>query len=420
MELRKTILPNGLTILTEAMPNLKSISLGVWLKKGSRHEREADNGISHFIEHLVFKGTMKRSAQEIALVIDRIGGQVDAFTGKEYTCFYFRALDEHLPVALDLISDIVLSPRFDEADIEKERKVIFEEIRMVEDTPDELLYDLFSQSYWKGHPLSRPIQGTIDSVSKMTPERLLSHFRQAYVPSQMVIAAAGSLQHDKLVGMIRAGFESLDGIASNGRVKPPTFHPTVVKREKKNLEQLHVCIGLRAFPTNSDKRYTLFVLNTVLGGNMSSRLWQRVREKEGLAYSVFSAVNSFLDCGFLMIYVATNPQKGDRVVELVAEELRRLKKEPPTRGEIQVAKENLKGSLMLSLESSSSRMMNLARQEIYFGRQFSMDEMLRSLDVVRPSHLQELAEELLDRNPTALAALGRTSRFHADRRSLRF
>jgi predicted Zn-dependent peptidase len=420
MTIRKTVLSNGLTILTETMPTIKSVTLGVWLKKGSRHERGEDNGISHFIEHLVFKGTRTKSAQEIALIIDRLGGQVDAFTGKEYTCFYFRALDEHLPIAMDLIADIVVSPRFDAQDIEKERKVICEEIRMVEDTPDELLYDVFSQSSWKGHPLARPIQGTIESVSAMTPQRLLSHFRSSYVPSQMVIAAAGSLRHDRMVTMIRRAFEKMDGTPPNGRVAPPTFHPTVVKREKKNLEQLHVCLGIESFPTNSGRRYPLFVLNTVLGGNMSSRLWQRVREKEGLAYSVFSAVNSFIDCGFLMIYAATNPKQGDRVVEVIVEELRRLKKTPPTREEIGAARENLKGSLMLSLESSSARMMNLARQEIYFGRQSSMDEMLKGLDRVRPSQLQELAEDLLDRSPAALAALGRTAHFRSDRRALRF
>lgn len=420
MTIRKTVLSNGLTILTETMPHIKSACLGVWLKKGSRHEKQEDNGISHFIEHLVFKGTRTKSAHDIALVIDRLGGQVDAFTGKEYTCFYFRALDEHVSEALDLVTDIVTEPRFDEGDIEKERKVIFEEIRMVEDTPDELLYDIFSQSSWKGHPLARPIQGTIGSVSSMTPDRLLRHFRSAYVPSQMLIAAAGSIKHAALVAKIRKAFGKL-GTGSNGaRISPPTFHPTIVKREKKNLEQLHVCLGIESFPKGSDARYRMFVLNSVLGGNMSSRLWQRIREKEGLAYSVFSAVNTFVDCGFLMVYAATNPKEGDRVVELIVDELRRLKKEPPTTAEIALARESLKGSLMLSLESASARMMNLARQEIYFGRQFDMADMLKGLDRVRPTHLQELAEDLLDNSPSALAALGRTSRFRAGRRTLRF
>jgi len=236
----------------------------------------------------------------------------------------------------------------------------------------------------------------------------------------MLIAAAGNLSHEKLVSMLRRHFDRMEAASSNGRVTPPRFHPTVVKREKKNLEQLHLCFGVRAFATNSSKRYPLYVLNTVLGGNMSSRLWQRVREKEGLAYSIFSAVNSFLDCGFLMVYVATNPKQGDKVLELIIEEMRRLKKEPPTREEIHVAKENLKGSLMLSLESSSSRMMNLARQEIYYGRQFDLAEMLRGLDRVRPSHLADLADELFDRDTAALAVLGKVARFRSDRRSLRF
>ena len=420
MTIRKTVLPNGLTILTESMPNIKSVTLGGWLKKGSRHETEEDNGISHFIEHLVFKGTKTRTAQDLALIIDRLGGQVDAFTGKEYTCFYFRALDEHLPVAVDLISDIVLSPRFDEADIEKERKVIFEEIRMVEDSPDELLYDVFSQSYWKGHPLSRPIQGTIESVSKMSPGRLLGHFRSSYAPADTLIAAAGSLRHEHLVRVLRKSFERMEGRRKNGRITPPSVNPVAVKREKKNLEQLHICIGVPTFPTDSPRRYPLYVLNTVLGGNMSSRLWQRVREKEGLAYSVFSAVNSFLDCGFLMVYVATNPKEGDRVLEMIVAEIRRMKKEPPTKDEIHVAKENLKGSLMLSLESSSARMMNLARQEIYYGRQFDLDDMLRGLDRVGSASLGALAEELFDQDSAGLAALGRIARFRSDRRALRF
>jgi len=235
-----------------------------------------------------------------------------------------------------------------------------------------------------------------------------------------VIAAAGSLRHDALVTKIRRAFASLEPTAPNGAIRPPTFHPVIVKREKKNLEQLHVCMGLPAFPASSARRYALFVLNTVLGGNMSSRLWQRVREREGLAYSVFSAVNSFVDCGFLMIYAATNPRQGDRVVNVIVEELRRLKKEPPGKEEIRLARENLKGSLTLSLESASARMMNLARQEIYFRRQFTIEEMLRGLDRVRPAHLQELAEELLDHRPVALAALGRTAAFRSDRRSLRF
>jgi predicted Zn-dependent peptidase len=219
--IRKQILDNGLTILTETMPGLKSVSLGVWLKTGSRHETAQANGISHFIEHLVFKGTARRTAQEIALIIDSIGGQVDAFTGKEYTCFFTRVLDEHLDVATDLLSDIVLSPRFAEEDIEKERKVIYEEIRMVEDTPDELLYDVLSQQYWKGHPLGRPIQGTRRTVSALTPGHLSRHFRRSYRPENMVIAAAGNLEHGPFVRAMRTAFDPLPAGRVNGKVRPP-------------------------------------------------------------------------------------------------------------------------------------------------------------------------------------------------------
>ena len=418
--IHKEVLDNGLTVVTEETGQFRSVSLGVWLKTGSRHEPAMLNGISHFIEHLVFKGTQKRSAREIALIIDSIGGQVDAFTAKEYTCFYTKVLDEHLTVAVDLLSDIVLRPRFDQQDIEKERRVILEEIRMVEDSPDELVYDVFSEHYWKGHPMGRPIQGTERTVSRLTASRLAGHFSGSYKPENIVIAAAGNIRHRSFVRSMRRAFEPLTPGAVNGRVTMPRSYPVFVRREKKELEQIHLCVGLPALAMGSRQRYALLVLNTVLGGTMSSRLWQRIREGSGLAYSVYSAVNSYRDCGFIMVYAATNPAAADTVVQQVCEEFARLKKEPVGEKDLRVAKDHLKGAIMLSLESTSSRMSNLARQEIYFGKQFSMDEVLREIENVSAGQVRALARKLLVAERSGLAVVGRLARFKARRPDLEF
>lgn len=418
--IQKAVLDNGLTVLSERMPNLRSISLGIWLKKGSRHEEERENGISHFIEHLVFKGTRRRTGQEIAKIIDSIGGQIDAFTSKEYTCFYAKVLDEHLRVALDLLSDIVLNPRFDPQDIEKERKVIFEEIRMVEDTPDELVYDLFSETFWRGHPLGRPIQGTIDSVAALTPDHLLEYFRTSYTPGQMLIAAAGHLEHEEAVSEIRRAFESLSDGSRPNSTAPPRECADLTLREKKGLEQVHLCLGVPAFPQSSDQRYVGYVLNTLLGGTMSSRLFQRIREDRGLAYTVFSSVSSFLDTGYLMVYAATGSDQARQVIDLVSEEFRRLKTQPVGAQELRDAKDHLKGSLMLSLESTSSRMSNLAKQDLYFGRQFSLEELLEGIESVSVEDVQALAQSMFDARRCTLAALGRLSGMRIERQDLAF
>ncbi len=421
MELiNKKTLSNGLTVVTERMPNLRSISLGVWLKKGSRHESAAENGISHFIEHLLFKGTAHRTAQEIALTIDSIGGQIDAFTGKEYTCFYAKVLDEHLPIALDLLSDIVLHPKFDPEEIEKERKVIFEEIRMVDDTPDELVYDLFNRHLWPDHPLGRPIQGTIESVSSMTPETIGRYFRESYQPGNLLITATGNLDHEKLVAGIRDAFEPL----TNGAAPPASTTPRpqrgIVVKEKKELGQVHVCLGVRGFPLAHEARFQEYVLNTLLGGTMSSRLFQDIREQRGLAYNVFSSVNSFMDTGYLMVYAATSPESAEQVVRLIQEEFRSLKEKAPAEREMKMARDHLKGSLMLSLESSSSRMSNLARQEVYFRRPFTLNEILEGIDRVQAEEVRALAGKMFDRTTCAMAVLGNTSLFRMTEDDLAF
>ncbi|HEY3175320.1 MAG TPA: pitrilysin family protein [Candidatus Polarisedimenticolia bacterium] len=416
----KEVLPDGLTILTEEMHNIRSVTLGVWLKQGSRHEMPHENGISHFIEHLLFKGTQRRSAAEIARTIDSIGGQCDAFTSKEYTCFYARVLDDHLLLALDLLSDIVLHPKFDPENIEKERKVIFEEIKMVEDSPDELVYDLFTETFWRSHPLGRPIQGTVESVSALGPEALVSYFREVYSPANVVIAAAGHLDSSRFVQMAREAFSAMPASGAPRQVAPPLAQPGIVTREKKDLEQLHLCLGVEAYEQGHPARYTGYVMNTLLGGTMSSRLFQRIREERGLAYTVFSSINSFADTGYLIVYAATRPEGGREVIEQVCAELARLKDLPLAESEVHAAKDHLKGSLMLSLESSSSRMSNLARQDIYYNRQFSLDEIIEGIDQVTTVDVQQLARTLLVSGGCTVAALGNLSHLNLTPDRIRF
>lgn len=414
--IRKEILPNGITLLTERMPHVRSVTLGVWLRRGSRHEPPPLNGASHFIEHLVFKGTENRSAREIALAVDSIGGQMDAFTSKEYTCFYAKVLDSHVADAVDLLSDIVLRPLFDATELERERKVIVEEIRMVEDAPEELAYDMFSTHFYPGHALGRPIQGTEGTVRGLSRQRLLAYFRENYVPGNILIVAAGNVDHDELKRLVSPTFGTMPRTAAR-RVQGarPKTRGGIVTRSKKELEQLHLLVGVPAFPEKHAQRYAVVVLNALLGGTMSSRLFQTIREERGLAYSVYSAVNAFQDAGVLMVYAGTSPGKGDEVLSLVRAEIRDLKDKGPSAKEVEVAKEHLKGSLMLSLESTSSRMSNIARQEMYHGRTFTMEETLKGLERVTRSDVLRMARRVFRPKATALAAVGRTRTLKAAR-----
>jgi predicted Zn-dependent peptidase len=407
--MRKETYPNGMVLLTESMPTLRSVALGVWMRKGSRHEQTEENGISHFIEHLLFKGTESRTARDIALTIDSVGGQMDAFTTKEYTCFYFKVLDQHLDVAIDLLSDIVRHPRFQPEEIEKERKVIYEEIKMVDDTADELVYDLWSEAFYGDNPLGRPIQGTVESVARMRPETLIRFFRESYQPANLLVTAAGNLDHDRLAAALRASFGDLPGGDVPRLGPPPGARAGLALREKKELGQLHLCLGVPGVRMNDPRRYPEYVLNTVLGGTMSSRLFQHIREERGLVYSVFSSANSFIDTGNVIIYAATSPESAREVTDLILQELHRIKEEPIGDAELQLAKDHLKGNLMLSLESSSSRMSNLARQELYFGRQFSLDEILSGIDQVTREAVGSLARDLFDPTRCTLAVLGKTA-----------
>ena len=417
--IHKERLGNGITVLTERMPHVRSVTLGVWLRSGSRHEPAAVNGISHFIEHLVFKGTATRTARDIALAVDSIGGQIDAFTTKEYTCFYAKVLDSHLSDAVDLLADIVRSPRFDPEELDRERGVILEEIRMVEDSPEELVYDLFSERFYPRHPLGRPIQGTLRSVSSLTPRRVSNYFRKSYLPANMLVVAAGNIDRRRLVRCLE---NRLGGIPARRVPRPggraPLGRTAVVLREKRDLEQVHLLLGWNAFPNTSRERYPLYVLNAILGGSMSSRLFQKIREERGLAYSVYSALHAFHDTGALMVYAATSPDRGDEVVQLIMEELRDLATRGPDPHEVEVAREHLKGSVMLSLESTSSRMSHLARQEIYDRRQFGLEEVLAGIDAVAPRHVHAAADRVLRGRRGTLAAVGKVRSLKRARRAL--
>jgi predicted Zn-dependent peptidase len=401
----KEILPNGLTLITEEMPHVRSVTIGVWLRRGSRHERPEKSGISHFIEHMVFKGTSNRSAERIASEVDQIGGHMDAFTAKEYAAFHLKVLDEHLPLAVEILGDILLHPLFDPTEMTKEKKVIFEEINMVEDTPDDLVMELFTEAMWPDHPLGRPILGTKKSVSSFDREHLAEFFRGSYRPGNLVVSAAGHLDHKTTAEMVRRHFGELaaGGDAVDGG--PPSPAARVVTRSKKELEQVHLCLGTPSYPQTHQNRYGVYVLNTILGGSMSSRLFQNVREKRGLVYSISSGVTAYSDAGIMSVYAGTSLDSVDEVLKLTLDELRRLMGERLTEDELRRAKDHLKGSLMLSLESTGSRMSHLARQEIYFGRQFGLDEITRGIEAVEGEQVQRIANEVFSGGLT-LSVLG--------------
>jgi predicted Zn-dependent peptidase len=405
-EIQKDVLPNGLIILTESMPAVRSVSMGIWVRTGSRQESEEENGISHFIEHMVFKGTKNRSAEQIAREADSIGGHLDAFTAKECTSFSVKALDEHVPRAFDILADLFINPLFQPEDILKESKVIQEEIKMVEDMPDDLVHEMFTQSYWRGHALGRPILGTRRTVGSFNRERLCEYFRRHYTPNSTLLAAAGNLEHARFVDLVAKSFGDLPCGPAADDGPPPTPHPSIRHRHKKELEQVHLCVGAPSYPLPHENRFACYILNTVLGGGMSSRLFQNVREKRGLAYSVFSSLSSFRDAGCLSVYAATSLENARQVLGLILDEFRQLKSEAISDQELQHAKDYLKGSLLLSLETTGSRMSNVARQEMYFGRYISLDEISQRVDAVDSLQVLEVAREFFQTDRVAVTFLG--------------
>jgi predicted Zn-dependent peptidase len=401
----RDVLDNGLRLLTEQIPHVRSVSIGVWLTRGSRHEPAEHGGIAHFVEHMLFKGTTSRSAESIAQDIDSIGGQLDAFTAKEYAAYYIKVLDDNLPLAVDILSDIVLNPAVTGDDVEREKKVVLEEIKMVEDTPDDLVHEIFTQTFWEAHPLGRPILGTPETVEGLNRALLRTYFEQAYTASNMIIAAAGNVRHEQVRDLVAKAFA---GVRRDGPVvvdRPPSVVPRVTIRNK-DLEQSHLCLGTSSFPQNHEDRYTSYVMNTLVGGSMSSRLFQNVREKRGLAYAVFSGLSAYRDAGTFTVYAGCAKEAMTEVVDLVVEELRTVKRVPAEESELRRAKDHLKGSLMLSLENTASRMSHLARQEIYFDRQFSLDETLEGIECVTAEQVQDVSQRMFSDGALAVTALG--------------
>jgi predicted Zn-dependent peptidase len=406
--IRRTLLPNGLLVLTESIPHVRSVSMGVWIASGSRDEAPAVNGISHFVEHMVFKGTTSRSAQQLAREVDSIGGNLDAFTGKENICFNIKVLDENTAPALDLLADLVLHPTFTPEDIAREQNVILEEIKMDEDSPDYLVHETFTQNFWKGDALGRPILGTVKTVSSFTQQSVFDFYASRFTPRNMVFSAAGHLDHDRFVAQVAEQFSGLAASSQSALAKQPApkAYPHITLKRKKSLEQVQLCMGVPAPPLDSPARYAVYLLNTMLGGGMSSRLFQTIREDRGLAYSIYSEVNPFRDTGSLCVYAGTSIDKTAELIRLTIEELRRLTHEAAPEAELKRAKDQLKSNIVLGLESSSSRMSNLARQEMYFGRFFTVDEIVEQIDAVAPEEIQTLAQELFRPEAIALTLLG--------------
>lgn len=403
--MQRTGLDNGIRVVTEEFAHVPSVALGIWVENGSRYEDEALGGISHFVEHLLFKGTERRTAAEISEEIEGVGGSINAFTGSEYTCYYVKVLREHLGLAFDLLADIFLNSQFQPEEIERERTVILQEIAHAIDTPDEYIHDLFKEHFWRGHPLARQICGTVETVSGQQRDDFLRFMKQRYGPDRVVIAAAGNVSHEDLVERARSSFAHLNGRVGELDGAPPAAHGGVFVFEKP-LEQVHVCLGMPAISQADPLRYIAFVLETALGGGMSSRLFQEIRERRGRAYAVHSFLSLYRDAGYLGVYVGTNAEWVPEVIEVSLAELRRIAREGLGEDELQRAKNQLKGNMLLGLETSTSRMHRVATCELHFGRDIPLDEVSREIEAVTNESVRELADRFLTGGPHAAAVLG--------------
>jgi predicted Zn-dependent peptidase len=393
---KKTVLQNGLRVVSEELTHVRSVSVGIWIDTGSRDEEEKTNGISHFIEHMVFKGTANRSVKEIARSIESVGGYLNAFTGKEHTCYYARVLDEHTELAVDVLSDLVLNATLPLKDLEKEKGVVIEELKNAEDDPDDIIHDYFDKALFGSHPLGYPVIGTEPNLRSFTRDHLLKYLRKNYVPNRMVLSAAGNFSHDKLVALAEKHFGSSRRslrAAGADRRKPQSYHPE--KRDfKKPIQQAHICIGTQAWSIKSKHRYPTLVLNTLLGDGMSSRLFQNIREKYGFAYSVYSYATLMSDAGVFSAYIGTDKQHIDTSTDLILKEFEKLRMKPVGKAELARTKEQLKGSMMLSLESIPNRMMRLGTSELYFQDVNPIDGIIRQINAVDQDDVQAIAQEL--------------------------
>ena len=399
------MLKNGIRIISEQLEHLRSVSLGIWVNAGSRDETSSENGVSHFIEHMIFKGTRDRTSLQIAKELDAIGGLSNAFTGKENTCFYARVLDKDFRALSDILSDICLNSIFDPDDVERERQVILQEISMVEDTPDDNIHVLFNKFFWIGHPIGMSILGTGESMSAIGKDTMLSYINKYYVPEKIVVAAVGNVDHETVVSYFEPLFGSISGKNLNRERGVPRSNPGV-SAHFKDLEQVHVCLGGEAPSLSSKRRFPCAILNTILGGNMSSRLFQEVREKRGLAYSIYSFASSYVDSGLLAVYAATDFQNVNPLLETIQTEVKKITKGEISETDLAAAKDHLIGGIYLSSESSDNRMMRIAKNEIVFNRYVNYEELISSLEGVTVDEVVECADEIFGDRKVSLTTLG--------------
>jgi predicted Zn-dependent peptidase len=404
----KEVLDNGIRVVMEDIPFVKSASLGIWVEVGSRDEADTEAGLSHFIEHMFFKGTARRSAQQIAQEMDGLGGELNAFTSREMTVFYAKIVDEHLPRAVDLLSDLFRHSRFSPVEIEREKKVVLEEIKMVEDDPEDLVHDLHTANVWRGNPIGRPILGEIKIIQSISRQKILEYLSRKYLPEHIVISVAGRFKRSALIKQLNRAFRTFGRTVDRGSSEhspSPVASGRLVIRRKK-LEQAHLCLGLPGLPLTHSDRYGMYALNTLLGGGMSSRLFQEVREKRGLVYSIYSHFAGFKDAGMLTVYAASSPKVVRQVLNVTIRELRRLRERGVRSDEVKRAVDQMKGGTLLSLESTNSRMSRLAKDEIFFGRFFTLDETLGEINKVSKRQVHRLSDLLLDTQKLSLTILG--------------
>jgi predicted Zn-dependent peptidase len=402
---RKTTLDNGVRIITETMPHVRSASIGIWADVGSAVEGSDERGISHLVEHMLFKGTQRRSARAIAEEMDGVGGNLNAFTDKETTCYYAKVIDHHVPLAVDVLSDMFLHSTFDPSELAKEQRVILEEIKMYDDSPDELIHDLFIQTMWSDSNLGAPTIGFADTVTALTRDNLREHMRRRYAPNSVVVAAAGHVKHAEIVDLFGAAFAEFEGACALPVPENPRTTPSTLFRQKDS-EQAYVVLGTRGLSVCDDRRYVLSVLDTILGGGMSSRLFQEIREKRGLVYTVYSFQASYRGAGLFAVYAGTSPDNVRQCVSVVRDQFAQLRAAPVAQEELQLAKEHIKGNLTLSLESTSSRMIRLGRSEFSLGRNLTTEEIENRIDAVTSDDIQALANELLAEDQVGLCVLG--------------